>query len=208
MRAPQPTVTEQPVPAPRALRTLAGLIDAAVFGLLAALYLRRMWRRGPGADGDLKDLPRRTRPLGLAVSVIEEQLGTPGGWIVGLRTVDLRTGRRLALWRTLAVAITRLVTEAASRRLVPAPPSIPVSEREEFGRELRAIEEAYPGDGGRLAEASSRFDERHRVEMKQSRWLSRWLLAVVVPALINRRLRRHVAPTVVVVSPRRLTHSP
>lgn len=203
MRAPQATVTEQPLPAPRALRTLAGLIDAAVLGLLAALYLRRIWRRGPGADGALKHLPQRARPFGLGVSVIGEQLGTPGGWIVGLRTVDRRTGRRLALWRTLAVALLGLLAQVARRRLLPTPPTMSESEHEEFGRELRAIEEAYPGDGRRLAEASSRFYEERRVEVNRRR-----SLAAIAPALINIGLRRRLAPTVVVVSPRRLPHSP
>jgi hypothetical protein len=117
--------------------------------------------------------------------------------------VDRRTGRRVALWRSLAVALLGPVTHAVRRRLVPAPPTIPESEREEFGRELRAIEEQYPGDGRRLAEASSRFYEQHRVEV--NRW--RWLLAMV-PGLISIPLRRRLAPTVVVVSPRRLPHRP
>jgi hypothetical protein len=204
MSAPQRTATEQPVPAPRALRALAGLIDTAVvLGLMAAVSWR--WFRPGGGTGGDRDPARlqRLRLLGPAVGVLGQQLGTPGGWIVGLRSVDRRTGRRVALWRSLAVALLGPVTHAVRRRLVPAPPTIPESEREEFGRELRAIEEQYPGDGRRLAEASSRFYEQHRVEV--NRW--RWLLAMV-PGLISVPLRRRLAPTVVVVSPRRLPHRP
>jgi hypothetical protein len=189
----EPAAGEQPVPAPRALRALAGLINAA---LLAAAYWRLLRPRGgAGADPDPARLQRRVRPFALAASAISEQLGTPGGWIVGLRTVDRRTGRRVALWRTLAGALIGVLGEAARRRLAPAPPPISDSEREEFARELRSIRESYPGDGRRLAEASSRFYEQHRSEL--NRW--RWLLPVG-PALIITRLRRRLAPTVVVVS--------
>jgi hypothetical protein len=180
---------------------LAGLINAAIFGGASALWLLRNSRN---AGVDHMNVQRRLRLFAPAVSVLGEQLGTPGGWIVGLRTVDRRTGRRVALWRTLTVALLKAATEAARRHLMPARPEISESEQEDFKRELRAISERYGDDGMRLQEATKRFYEQRRFEPNHSRWLA----AAVVPALINSRLRRRLAPTVVVVWPPRPPHSP
>jgi hypothetical protein len=206
MEARDPSVSDRLVPAPRARRTLAGLIDASTFGLLFALYVRWKWRSGrePGPDHNPAGLERWLRLLNPVLGVVSEQLGTPGAWIVGLRTVDPRTGRRVALWRTLAVVLLGVLTEAGRRRLTPPVPPISESERGEFGREMRAIREGYADDGKLQREAMSRFYEQHRVDVNPLRWLP----AIAGAALINNRLRRHLAPTVVVVSRPRERHNP
>jgi hypothetical protein len=184
---------------------LAGLIDAATVVVLFARYLRSIWRSGPdaGPGPDPVGLQRWLRPLAPAVRVLSEQLGTPGGWIVGLRTVDRRTGRRVALWRSLAVALLGAVTEAVRRRLTPASPPISESEHEDFVREVQAIRERHADDRQLLGEENRLYEER-RIGVN----LWRWLPATVGPALINSRLRRRLAPTVVVVSRPRVRHSP
>jgi hypothetical protein len=206
MQARDPSVGEEPVPAPRARRTLAGLIDTATLGLLYAFYLRGILRGGQdaGPNPDAVRLQRRLRLLPPALGILSEQLGTPGGWIAGLRIVDRRTGRRVALWRTLAVVLLKAVTEAARRRLTPSPAPIPDSEHEDFARELQRISERYPDDGERPAEATSRFYAQHRVEVNP--W--RWLPAIVGAALIDNRLRRRLAPTAVVLARQRVGHNP
>jgi hypothetical protein len=170
-----PVASEQPVPAPRARRALAGIINTAILAIAAALWIRR---RSRDAQIDHVLELRRLRMLGPASDLFVAQLGSPGGWVAGLRTVDRRTGRPVTLWRTLAVALLKAATEACRRRLVPAPPVPP---------------------------AISGSEEENVRQFDANRW--RWLAAVAVPALINSRLRRRLAPTVVVVWPPR-DHSP
>jgi hypothetical protein len=181
------------------------LIDAGTLGVLFALYLRSIRRSGGDAgDTDPVRLQRWLRPLSPAVGVLSEQLGTPGRWIVGLRTVDRRTGRRVALWRSLAVALLGAVTQAVRRRLTPASRPISESEREDFVREVEAIRERYADDSQLMQEKMMRLYEQRRIGVN----LWRWLPATVGPALIKSRLRRRLAPTVVVVSRPRDRHSP
>jgi hypothetical protein len=186
------------VVAPRAPRMLAGLINAATLGLLYALYWR--WLRHSGRDAgphtDAARLGRWLRLFNVVVGILGEQLGSPGGWIVGLRTVDRRTGRRVGLWRTLAVALLGAATEAGRRRLTPAMPPISESEREDLTREARAIRQRYADDSHLQQEAVNSVYEQRRIEVN----LWRRLPAIVGPALINSRLRRRLAPTIVVVS--------
>jgi hypothetical protein len=150
----------EPTPAPLVRKALAGLIDAAVLALPTAIYWRRAWRAGK-TEHPAPRPPGWTRMLTPAVAVLGEQLGTPGGWIMGVRTVDLRTGRRLALWRTLTVALTQVATRLLSRRLTPRP--------------------VFPSE-----------DERRQQVLWQP------LVAGLASTLVNRTVRRRLAPTLVV----------
>jgi hypothetical protein len=206
MRAHHISASEEPVPAPRARRTLAGLIDVAIIGLLSGLYLRWKWRgvRDAGPDRNPARQPRWLRLLSPAPGILREQLGSPGAWIVGLRTVDRRTGHRVALWRTLAVALLAAVTEAGRRHLMPAPRLITQSENEDLIRDVEVIRERYADDDPLCEEATMRLYEQRRIGVN----LWRVLPAIVVPALINNRLRRRLAPTVVVLARPRPPHRP
>jgi hypothetical protein len=150
----------EPTPAPRVRQTLAGLVDAAVLALPTAFYWRRAWRARKTGRPAARP-PSWMGMLAPAAAVLGEQVGTPGGWIMGVRTVDRRTGRRLELWRTLTVALVQLATRLLSRRLRPR--SAAPSEAE------RRQQELWPP-----------------------------LVAGLASALVNRAVRRRLAPTLVV----------
>ena len=83
-------------PAPPWRRMLAGGVDAAIVG--GAVWFSR--RQSPGAH----ERASRWAPLfGPTSELVREQIGSPGQRLLGLRTVDRRTGRRLELWRTLVL---------------------------------------------------------------------------------------------------------
>jgi hypothetical protein len=156
--------TSKPSSAPRVRQTMAGLIDAGVMALPTAIYGLRAWR-ARGTERPAARPPDWMRLLAPAFAVLGEQVGTPGGWIAGVMTVDRRTGRRLALWRTLAVALAQVATRALSRRLTPRP--------------------ALPsGDERRQRASEVRF------------WPP--LIAGLGSTLVNRTVRRRLAPTLVV----------
>jgi hypothetical protein len=103
--------TAKPQPASRGLRAKAKAIDVALFGAAVVLYVLPSWLRADPekrmvAFSQALDKTRHPwqRLLGEGLTVLGEQLPTPGQRIVGLRTVDARTGQRVELWRTLARA--------------------------------------------------------------------------------------------------------
>jgi hypothetical protein len=106
----------EPKAAPRLRRVLAALVDMA---LTAAV----VWMLRARAAAD-----ERTRWLSvLPPELIREQLGSPGRRMLGLRTVDRRTGRRVALWRSLALVGARMGGQLLARRIAPPPGSPPVA---------------------------------------------------------------------------------
>jgi hypothetical protein len=157
-------MTSKPTPASRVRQALAGLIDAGVTVLPTVVYGLRAWR-ARGTERPAARPPDWMRMLAPAFAVLGEQVGTPGGWIAGVRTVDRRTGRRLALWRTLAVTLVQVATRVLSRRLTPRP--------------------VLPSEGERRQRASE---------------VSFWppLIAGLGSTLVNRAVRRRLAPTLVV----------
>src|SRR5947209_5450234 len=85
--------------APAWRRTGANLADAAFFGALFWLARSRGLAREGSAGARLMAVP---------VEVLREQLRSPGQRLLGTRTVDRRTGTRVALWRTLALGGSRV----------------------------------------------------------------------------------------------------
>jgi hypothetical protein len=124
---------------------------------------------------------------------VREQLGSPGQRLLGLRTVDRRTGRRLELWRTLAVLGAALGGRAVMRRVAPSAPT-PSQERDrrEFLDELNAIHERHREDPDALQAERRRLFERQQP-------VTATLLGAAGPTLaaglFNNRLRRRLAPT-------------
>jgi hypothetical protein len=184
---------------------LAGIIDMAVIGVLYALYARSAQRSADGrALGRLAG-GRWNRVINCARPLLDEQIGSPGAWIVGVRTVDSRTGRRVALWRTLVVVLARAAVGALQRRAIGKRPPISEVERAELARERRAIRDTYRDDPDARNDAMMRLYEKRKVEFKPTGW--RILAGVVGAVLVNQGLRRRLAPTVV-VSRRSQDHSP
>jgi uncharacterized RDD family membrane protein YckC len=105
---------EEVTPAPGWRRTLAGLIDVAIAGSVA-------WRLRPRVGSATVSRQNRSAALfGPVAELVREQLGTPGQRLLGVRTVDRRTGRRVELWRTLVLFGARIGGQLLARRLTPA----------------------------------------------------------------------------------------
>jgi hypothetical protein len=178
-------------PAPRWRSTLAGVTDAAILGGAAWL-----WRRRAG-DAALGRRSRRASFLGPLAGLVREQLGSPGQRVLGLRTVDRRTGRRHELWRTLVLLGADLGGQLLVRRVTPP---VITRQREGFMEELRAVQERHPDDASAREAERRRLFERHPGPVKVNLW--RTAVPPVVIALLKNRLRRRLAPTRIVVRPR------
>jgi hypothetical protein len=201
MKSAEQTSNSEIRPAPRVRRMLAGVLDAAI--VAGGTWLWRH-RRGGGENA------RATRWTGLlepAVGSFRQQLRSPGQLLLGLRTVDRRTGRRLQLWRTLVLIGADVTRVEIVRRLAP-PRLTPEQERDRRGflDELNAIQARHPDD------EAARESERQRLFERQHNQLPDILRRTAVPALalglLNKRLRRHLAPTTEVLAEEGEPHKP
>ncbi len=167
-------------------RVLAGGVDAAIVG--GATWLSR--RQSSGADARTASWAPLLAPI---PELVREQLGSPGQRLLGLRTVDRRTGRRLELWRTLVILGATLGGRVVMRRFAPSPPTpSQARDQREFLDELNAIHERHRDDPDALqAERRQLFARQQPVRAT--------LLSAAGPALaaglLNNRLRRRLAPT-------------
>jgi hypothetical protein len=180
--------------APLSRRALAGLMDAALWGVPTGLALRRM-RRGANGPEQGAAAARAREATRIGWSVLGEQFGTPGQWIMGLRTVDRRTGTRLALWRSLAVPTVKVAGGAIAGRLASADHAPPPDPRERE-LELRAIREAHHGDEEATNAALAEHYRSHRAPPID---LKRKLYIPLALGLLHSQVRRRLAPTTVVV---------
>jgi hypothetical protein len=194
MRAPQ---TPQLTPAPRGREMLAAVIDMAAIGVPYALYIRQAARSAGGREGLQKLGGRPGRVLDGARLLISEQIGSPGARIAGVRTVDSRTGRRMALWRTLVIVLARVLTGELQRRAAGARAPISQADAAESAREMRSIMEAHADDDDARRLALAHYFDERRIDAHIG-W--RTLAGVVAAALVNHWLRRRLAPTTVIVS--------
>jgi len=165
---------------------LAGGVDAAIGG--GVVWLVRKQSLGANA--------RTTRWAPLLAPIpelVREQLGSPGQRLLGLRTVDRRTGRRLQLWRTVAVLGATLGGRLVMRRFAPsAPTPAQTRDQREFLDELNAIHERHRDDPDALQAARRQLFARQQPVRVT-------LIGAAGPAvafgLLNNRLRRRLAPT-------------
>ncbi|HXB14223.1 MAG TPA: hypothetical protein VNV44_00635 [Solirubrobacteraceae bacterium] len=180
--------------APLWRRTGANLVDMAWFGGL--LWLARS--RGHARDGG-----RLTWLLALPGDPLREQLRSPGQRLLGIRTVDRRTGRRLALWRTLGVLAAAVAGQALAGRLGPAETPEREREREDFRTEMEAIMRRHPqASAAREAERDALLARHPGTDF------ARTLAPVLLTGLLTTRLRRRLAPTVEVLARARAPHNP
>jgi hypothetical protein len=189
------------VPAPRSRRMLARAIDSIVLGGPPLAY-RRSRRPGRGASQD-DPVERAMNALGPLTSMVTEHLGSPGGWLMGLRTVDERTGRRLAWWRLVVVVSAQAGASALGQHLMRTGRAALASERRELDRDLQAIRDAHPDDPEAMQAQMRTYYAEHRVQVDA--W--RWLPPLLVGPVVNRLLRR-LAPTRVVLARVPGPHSP
>jgi len=116
-----------PEPAPRRLRAEARAVDtgllAIAVGARIGLAIRRDRDRESRAghslagrrDGPASRIGAISAPL---LRVAGQQLGSPGQRLLGLRTLDARTGRRVALGPSLALAAMEIATTQLTRRVM------------------------------------------------------------------------------------------
>jgi hypothetical protein len=186
--------------APRWRGMLAGLADLAI-----AAGVGSLWRRGMGSPAAVR--PARwmalVRP---AAELLREQLGSPGQRLLGIRTVDRRTGRRVELWRTLVLLGAGAGGQLIVRRLAP-PGQTPEQERERehFLEELKAVHERHAAGSPERDTELEALLERHPGAVTVNMWRS--MAPTLAVGLVNWRLRARVAPTSEILV-RSRSHSP
>jgi hypothetical protein len=179
------------VPATRPQKALAGAVDTA-FAL--ALVGVSWWSHNGGAGRrELADRMGRLVALTPLKGIVDEQLGTPGAWVAGIRTVDQRTGKRVALWRTVLIVSARMGMRAAAQRLTKPSPPISEAEQEQRARELQAIRERFADDEDARNAALMDHYREHQLPVQAN--FARPLAITLGSAVVNNRLRRHLAPT-------------
>jgi hypothetical protein len=212
-RAAKSQQAQQPQQAPRALRVRAGAIDGALLAGASAAYALVAWLRLPAQERRRLGLTalrlpgqggRRALLLGAArdaLGAAGEQYGSPGQRIVGLRTVDARTGGPVALRRRLALIAFARASEALRNRAMRANNATAEARRSELAGRVKALRAEHGEGTPELQEAMGRLFERHRAEGGAEPVVSNLLLLAVGVAigLANRRLERALAPTVVVI---------
>jgi hypothetical protein len=173
--------------APRWRQALAALLDVALFGGVAWLVRSR-------AKGGVARANRQSWMRLLPAEFVRERLRSPGQRMLGLRTVDRRSGRQVELWRTLVLLGANAGGQLLARRLTPPVPSpARARELERFSAELAAIYERHRDDHA-AAEAERReLFERHPGPISVDFWRAAGPSLAI--GLINNRLRRRLAPT-------------
>jgi hypothetical protein len=178
------------VPASWTRKALAGLIDSAPTLLLLGWRLRRRSDRADARHGR-EGWQHWLRIVGPQSPAVHEQIGSPGEWITGLRTVDRRTGERVALWRTVALAGAQAAAVTLRGRLSAAPAP---AERRAAIRELSELHERHADDPAALREAIQHHRRDHRADIQTMRPM----LVGLALVLVNQFLRRRLAPTMIV----------
>jgi len=174
--------------APSWRRIGANLIDMAVFGGLWWFARQQGWVR----EGTV-----RARLMAVPGELLREQLRSPGQRVLGTITVDRRTGRRLALWRTLALVAARAAAAELTRRLEPLHTPELEREREAANTELAEIMRRHPqASPEREAELQAAY-ARHSHATPS---LPRAVAPSLVTGLVTTRLRRRLAPTIEVLA--------
>ncbi|MHB8532277.1 MAG: hypothetical protein ACYDC2_06125, partial [Solirubrobacteraceae bacterium] len=141
----------------------------------------------------------------IPAEALREQVRTPGQRLLGLRTVDRRTGERVALWRTLLLTGVAATGQQLTRR-VAAPSQTPEqeSERARFLDHVRDIHQRHPAGGIAREQEMEALWARQPDSLRSH--LGRALGPALASALLTSRLRRRLAPTVEVRG--RRAHSP
>jgi hypothetical protein len=179
--------------APRWRVLAAGLADAGLIGGGWALARRRGVVEGSSAAGRL---------LAVSGEAMREQLRSPGQRLLGVRTVDARTGHRVAAWRTLVLLGAAFAGQAAGERLKPADDAPAKHAWEDFNREVREAAVRHRDDPEARAAELRRLSREHKPPPVR---LWAFIAPTIAVGLLNRVLRRRIAPTVEVLDG---SHSP
>lgn len=192
--------TEGPAAASGSQRALASLIDMALAGIPVVIAMRRSMAAAGERPRDRSGRMRALEFLGPLRAAVEEQIGSPGTWVAGIRRVDERTGRRLALWRTLVLLAVRLVLHEAARRSGGLAHRA-VAERPDAQSGVAAIVQRFPDDRTARDAALMEYDAANRVSPSAA--ATRPLGLGLASIVLNHLLRRRLARTTLVARPRR-----
>jgi hypothetical protein len=203
---------EHPQQAPRALRARARAIDAGLLTAATAVYALVAWLRVPAPERRRLGLAALRMPgqgnktllLGSARDALRaagEQYGSPGQRIVGLRTVDARTGRPVALRRRLLLIVIARASELLRNRVMNANNAAAQAHQRELTERLKLLRAEHGEGTPELQEAiGQQFEQRRADGAVQPAVNNLWLLPVgIAIGVLNRRLERALAPTIVVV---------
>ncbi len=186
--------------APRLRRALAVAIDMGLWS--APFWVARRRMRPAGSGTGESEWARRARQAARpGWTVLEQQLGTPGQWIAGVRTVDRRTGRRVAPWRSLVLAAFSLARGELTRRLWSAARPSPV-DAQERAREVRVIVDAHRDDEEATHAALFDYHRDDRIPDPNGAHL---FLVPLALGVLESQLGKRLAPTVVVLRSDRAT---
>jgi len=180
--------------APRWRIVLAGLTDAAIAGSVAWSLRTRVSSGRVGRTGFALMAPTG--------DFVREQLASPGQRLLGVRTVDRRTGRRVELWRTLVLLGVGAGGQLAARRLTP--PAVTADherQRAEIAAGLQDIQQRHPEDSAAREAAQAELFASYPNPIVVN--LGRAMAPSLAANLINKRLRRRLAPTTEIVVRRR-----
>jgi hypothetical protein len=158
------------------------------------------WRRVAGALIDaaiLWPLGRSNRlarvPVAVAVEILREQVGSPGQLLLGVRTLDRRSGERVALWRSMALGGVAWGGQLLVRRLAPPPPGPEQKQAlERYWSELRETGARHPDGPDATGGACRPLLQPPPITVN----VGRAVAPTVAVGLVTNRLRRLLAPTV------------
>jgi hypothetical protein len=193
--APLPALRE----APGWRRTLARLVDMAT--VAGVMYARRRMTGRRLIDAGPSVAPSAARKaLGelLWPTALLERVGTPGERLLGVRTVDRRSGRPVALGRAVALTATAAAITALRTRL--APPPVTDEDRrlqQELMREVDELKRRHGDDPDAFNAAMAKLWEKRKGATRNT--VGPFLAINLGLSLLVRRLQRRIAPTVVVM---------
>ena len=185
--------------APGWRRALAGLIDSAI--LAAVHFVRRL------AQADSRRRRRSALEALIGPTPLLERVGSPGERLLGIQTVDRRTGQPVAWWRAALLTAAAVGVRALRTRLTPKP--LTDEQRQRWAAlqsDMQELRTRYADDPEALEAAMAELTRERRAPSTNA-GAARALLAGVVPWFVSRQLTRRIAPTVVVLR-RTRAHSP
>jgi hypothetical protein len=183
--------------APRWRRLLAGLVDGAILD-------GARWAARRGSPRAARGRPSKVlQLLDPAAELASQQLGSPGQLLLGLRTVDRRTGERVLVQRSLLAFWLGAGAQLLFRRVIPLETPEHRRERKRVMAEAKLITERHREDvEARQAELIALFKSSQAPNVLPA-------MAIVMPAgVVSGWLRHRIAPTVQILSERRRSHNP
>jgi hypothetical protein len=188
--------------APRWRSTAAALVDLAVTWPVRRQFTAARALRLRAPSGEVPPPQRAmTLPANLIAEALREQLGSPGQRLLGIRTVDRRTGARVELWRSLLIVASGWASRLVVSRFAPPGPTADQQRAvEAYWRELHEIGTRHADDPDAAAAERRALVDRRPPPLGGKLW--RAVGPTFATGLLMIRLRRRLAPTIEVLTSR------